>query len=167
MKCPKCKKRTPDTLSTCMHCGKYMPGQKKGAQPRPVLAHRVSQSKLLIAGAASIVILIALLMAIIPTTGKRKQVKRLDPEIRIERSKEGREVASNAVLGKVIAVQLRANRRGTIAVRSLHTGKGYTFSVGWRTSYHPRRYPAIGEQVKVYYLFDKGLMEATQVKIDH
>jgi len=37
--------------------------------------------------------------------------------------------------------------------------------VGWRTSYHPRRYPAIGEQVKVYYLFDKGLMEATQVVI--
>jgi hypothetical protein len=165
MKCPTCGKRTPSTLRVCRHCGKRLPRRKKGAKPRPPLPSRLSLSQLLIAGTIGMVILIALLLVMIPTKEKRKQVKRLDQEILIERSKESREIASNAVLGKVIAAQLRANRRGTIAVRSLHTGKEYTFSVGWRTSYHPPRYPAIGEQVKVYYLFDKGLLEATQVKI--
>jgi hypothetical protein len=167
MKCPKCGKRTTATaaLSVCKHCGKRVPRRKKGTTPRLPLLSRLSQNKLLIAWALGILLLIALLMAVIPTKEERKQIGQLDQEIFIERSKEGREIASNAVLGKVMAVHMRANRRGTIAVRSLHTGKEYSFSVGWRTSYHPRRYPAIGEQVKVYYLLDKGLLEATQVKI--
>jgi hypothetical protein len=165
MKCPKCGKRTPATLSVCKHCGKRLPRQKKEARPTPSGLTGLSQRQLLIAGVAGLVILLALLIAILSTGGKRKQVAPLDQEIRIQRSKEGREIASNAVLGRVIAVKLRENRRGTIAVRSLHTGKEYTFSVGWRTSYHPRRYPAIGEQVKVYYLPDKDLMVATQVVI--
>jgi len=165
MKCPTCGKRTTATVRVCKHCGKRLPRRKKGARPQPSLPSRLSQSKLLIAWAASIVILIALLMAVIPTKEERKQIGQLDQEIFIERSKEGREMDSNAVLGEVVAVRMRAHRRGTIAIRSLNTGKEYTFSVGWRTSYHPRRYPAVGEQVKIYYLFDKGLLEATQVKI--
>lgn len=165
MKCPKCGKRTPTTLSVCMYCGKSLPQQKKGVKLKPSLLSRLSQRQLLIAGVIGLSILLALLIAIFSIGEKRKEVRWTDQKIRIERNKEGREIASNAVLGKVIAVELRAKRRGTMAVRSLHTGKEYTFSLGWRTSYHPRRYPAIGEQVKVYYLFDKGLMEATQVNI--
>jgi hypothetical protein len=165
MKCPTCGKRTPSTLRICKHCGKRVPRRKKGAQPRLPLFSRLFQSQLLIAGTIGLLILIALLIAILPTGGEREGVARVDQEIFIERSTEGREIASNAVYGKVIAVQLRENRRGRIAIRSLHTGKEYTFSVGWRTSYHPRRYPAIGELVKVYYLADKDLIEATQVKI--
>ena len=165
MKCPKCGKRTPATLSACKHCGKHLPRQKKEVLPTTARRAGLSPRQLLIAGVVGLSILIALLIAILSTSEKRKEVSRLDQEIRIERSKDGREIASNAVLGRVIALRLRPNRRGTMAVRSLHTGKEYTFSVGWRTSYHPRRYPLIGEQVKVYYLFDKGLLEATQVVI--
>ena len=165
MKCPKCGRRTPATLSACKHCGKHLPLRKKGATPRPPLLSQLSLSQLLIAGVVGLSILVALLIAILSVGEKRKEVRRLDQEIRIERSKDGREIASNAVLGRVIALRLRANRRGAMAVGSFHTGKEYTFFVGWRTSYHPRRYPAIGEQVKVYYLLDKGLREATQVVI--
>jgi len=165
MKCPKCEKRTSATLSVCKHCGKHLPRQKKGAQPTTARRAGLSPRQLLIAGVMGLSILVALLIAILSIGEKRKEVSRLDQEIRIERSKDDREIASNAVLGRVIALRLRANRRGTMAVRSLHTGKEYTFSVGWRSSYHPRRYPLIGEQVKVYYLFDKGLLEATQVVI--
>jgi hypothetical protein len=165
MKCPTCGKRIPSLARVCKRCGKRVPRRKKGAQPQPPLLSRLSQSQLLITGTIGMLILIALLIAILPTGEEREQVARLDQKIFIERSKGSREIASNAVYGKVIAVQLRANRRGTIAIRSLHTGKEYAFSVGWRTSYHPRRYPGIGELVKVYYLAEKGLMEATQVKI--
>jgi hypothetical protein len=165
MKCPKCGKRTPATLGACKHCGKHLPRQKKEAQQAPSRLAGLSPRQLLIAGLVGLSILVALLIAVLSTSEKRKGVSRLDQEIRIERSKDGREIASNAVLGRVIAFRLRTNRRGTVAVRSVHTGKEYTFFVGWRTSYHPRRYPVIGERVQVYYLFDKGLMEATQVVI--
>ena len=165
MKCPKCGKTTFAALSACKHCGKRLPLRKKGAQPTPPRPAGLSPKQLLIAGVIGLSILVALMIAILSLGEKRKEVSRSDQEIRIERSKDGGEIASNAVLGRVIAHRLRANRRGAMAVRSLHTGKEYTFFVGWRTSYHPRRYPAIGEQVKVYYLFDKGLMEATQVVI--
>jgi hypothetical protein len=165
MKCPKCGKRTPSALRACRHCGKRLPRQRRGGQPTASRLAGLSQRQLLIAGAIGLSILIALLLVIIPTKEKRRQGLWLDQRISIERSKESREIASHAVLGKVIALRLRPSRRGTIAISSLHTGKEYAFSVGWRTSYHPRRYPAIGEQVKVYYLYDKGLLEATQVVI--
>jgi hypothetical protein len=165
MKCPKCGKRTSTVLDVCKHCGKRLPQQKKGPKPQSFLTVWIYQNKLLVACVIGIVVLIIVFIVIFSMGEKRKEVSRLDQEIRVERSKEGREIASNAVLGMVIAFRLRANRRGTMAVRSLQTGKEFTFFVGWRTSYHPRRYPTIGEQVKVYYLLDKGLMEATQVVI--
>jgi hypothetical protein len=165
MKCPKCGKTTFAILGACKHCGKHLPRQKKEAQQTPSRLAGLSPRQLLIAGLVGLSILGALLITILSVGEKRKEVSRLDREIRIEKSRDGREIAANAVLGRVIALRLRTNRRGTMAVRSSHTGKEYTFFVGWRTSYHPRRYPAIGEQVKVYYLFDKDLMEATQVVI--
>lgn len=165
MKCPKCGKRTSALLGACRHCGKRLPGQKKQALQTPARLPGLPQRQLLIAGAIGLSLLAALLIAILNIGEKRRSITWRDQEIRIERIREGREIAANAVWGRVIAHRLRENRRGTMAVRSLHTGKEYTFFVGWRTSYHPRRYPAMGEQVKVYYLFDKGLMEATQVVI--
>lgn len=165
MKCPKCGKRTPARLSECRHCGKRLPRQKKEGQATPYRRAGLYQRQLLIGGVVGLSILVVLLIIILSTGEKRKEVRLSDQKIRIERGMDDREIASNAVFGRVIAVELRANRRGTLAVRSLHTGKVYTFSVGWRTSYHPDRYPAIGEQVKVYYLFDKGLLEATQAVI--
>jgi hypothetical protein len=165
MKCPKCGKSTFAILGDCKHCGKRLPRQKKEVTRKPPLRAGLSPRQLLIAGVIGLFTLVVLLIAILSLGEKRKEVRWTDQKIRIERGMSDREIAANAVLGKVIAVQLSAKRRGAIAVRSLHTGKDYTFSVGWRTSYHPRRYPVIGEQVKVYYLVDKGLMEATEVVI--
>jgi hypothetical protein len=165
MKYPKCGKRTSTVLAVCKHFGKRLPQRKKGLRPKPFLSSWIFQSRLLIAGVIGILILIIFFIVIFSMQEKRKELSRLDQEIRVERSKEGREIASNAVLGRIIAFRLRTNRRGTMAVRSLQTGKEFTFFIGWRTSYHPRRYPTIGEQVKVYYLLDKNLMEATQVVI--
>jgi hypothetical protein len=165
MKCPKCGKRITATLTVCKHCGKRLPQQKKGISPQPFLPSWLCQNWPLIACVIGILILIICFIVIFSLGEKRREVSRLDQEIRVERSKEGREIAPNAVLGRVIAFRLRTNRRGTMAVRSLQTGKEFSFFVGWRTSYHPRRYPTIGEQVKVYYLLDKGLTEATQVVI--
>ena len=114
------------------------------------------------------ILLIAVLLIFPPHGGKRRQMIRpewLGQQITIEINEAGREMADNAVYGKVIAADMRADHQGTITVKSLHTGVIYTFSVGWYTSYHPRRYPSIGELVKVYYHNDEGAMKATQVKI--
>jgi hypothetical protein len=165
MKCPTCGKRIPSGARLCKHCGERTPRRKKGAQSQPLFPSWLPPNRLLMAGAISLLVIIALLLVTIPTKEKRRQAKWLDEGIRIERGREGREIALNAVLGRVMAVQIRPSRRGAIAIRSLQTGKEFTFFVGWRTSYHPRRYPTVGEVVKVYYLFDKGLLEATQVKI--
>ena len=168
MNCPKCGKRIPATARLCKHCGKRISRPKKGAKPKAPPRAQLSQRQLLIAAAVGILI-IALLLAVLPKGGKRKQAlrpERFGEEISIERGKAGGEIASNAVYGEVIASHIRATRAGTITVKSLHTGTVYTFSVGWHTSYHPRRYPAIGERVKVYHLHDKGLRKATQVIID-
>jgi hypothetical protein len=162
MKCPKCGKRTPARLADCRHCGKRLPRQKEEETPPAGL---LSPRQLLIVLLVGLSILAAMVIVILSQGEKRKEARLPDLRIYIEAGMDGREIASNAILGKVIAFRLRGNRRGTLAIRSLHTGKAYTFSIGWRTSYHPARYPVMGEQVKVYYLADKGLCEATQVVI--
>jgi hypothetical protein len=129
------------------------------------LPSRLSRRQRLIAGVG---ILIALLLVVLPFWGKRTGRQRggagrLGLEINIEKGKASKELASNAVYGEVITVHLRGTRRGRITVKSLHTGVIYTFYGGWRTSYHPHRYPFIGERVKIYYVSDKGSLEATQV----
>ncbi len=76
-----------------------------------------------------------------------------------------REIASNAVYGQVLGINVGSTPRGTIRVKSLTTGKVYTFYLGWRTNYYPARYPYRGEKVKVYYVNDRGYLKATQVTI--
>ena len=169
MKCPTCGKRIPSTDRVCKHCGKRLSRLKKGAKPPASHRAQLPTNKLLIAGIVGVIILIAFLLIIIPGGGKREAGTRLErsgEEISIERGKTSREIASNAVYGKVMATHIRATRRGTITVQSLYTGKVYTFYMGWHTSYHPQRYPSIGERVKVYHLYNKGLMKATQVTIE-
>jgi hypothetical protein len=126
-------------------------------------------NKFLIAGIVGLLIIIAFVLIIIPGGGKGgpgARRGRSGEEISIERGKTSREIASNAVSGKVMATHIMDNRRGTITVKSLHTGKVYTFYVGWHTSYRPQRYPSIGELVKVYHLDDDTFMKATQVTIE-
>ena len=169
MKCPRCGKRVPSTDRSCKYCGKRLPRPKKGGKPKVSPLTQLATNKHLIAGIIGVFILIAVLMAILAGGSKREaraRRGRSGEEIGIERGKTDREIASNAVYGKVIATHIRATRGGTITVQSLHTGKVYTFYTGWHTSYHPQRYPSIGERVKVYHLDDDTLMKATQVIIE-
>ena len=76
-----------------------------------------------------------------------------------------KELGPNVVVGKVLAIQTNAWRRGTIEVKSNHTGRIYTFYVGSRTDYYPYRYPYIGETIRVHYVNDRGYLKATRVEI--
>jgi hypothetical protein len=74
------------------------------------------------------------------------------------------EISRNAVYGKVISVNVGPVRKA-IRVKSLTTGKVYTFYVGWRTKFSPDRWPSAGERVKIYYVYDRGYLKATRVRI--
>jgi hypothetical protein len=169
MKCPRCGKRIPSTDRVCKHCGKRLPRQKKGAKSQISLLAQLPTNTFLIAGIVGILIIIAFVLIILPggdKQGLRVKLGQSGEEISIERGKTSREIASHAVYGKVMATHIRMTRRGTITVKSLHTGKVYTFYVGWHTRYHPQRYPSIGERVTVYHLNDETLMKATQVTME-
>jgi len=75
------------------------------------------------------------------------------------------EVGRNAVYGKVTSVAIGVAGRGTIRVRSFNTGKTYTFYTGVRTKYNIKRYPRAGDRAKVYYVYDRGYLKATYVRI--
>jgi hypothetical protein len=68
-------------------------------------------------------------------------------------------------IGKVVAIQTNVARRGIMDVKSNRTGGVYRFYLGNRTAYYPRRYPSIGETVKVHYYNDRGYLKATSVEI--
>jgi hypothetical protein len=111
-----------------------------------------------------VIIIIALLLIILPAGKKRKPVPRptnlgakLTPG---QLSKRTEEVGANVIYGQVISLQ-----RGSITIQSLTDGKAYTLYVGRRTNYSPRRYPSVGEKVKVLYIDDRGYMKATQVQM--
>lgn len=74
------------------------------------------------------------------------------------------EISRNAVYGKVTSINVGPVRKA-IRVKSLTTGKVYTFYVGWRTKFSPNRWPSTGERVKVYYIYDKGYLKATRVRL--
>jgi len=170
MKCPICGKRVTADVRVCEHCGKRMPRpKKKGTKPKLPLFTTLSHRQLLIAGVVGMLAVLVLLLIVLP--GGRKQKQALGPEcydaqITIEQKRAGGEMAARVVYGEVIASHMRATQQGIMTVRSLHSGMVYTFAVGWHTSYHPRRYPAIGELVKAYYRSDEDLLKATQVIID-
>jgi uncharacterized integral membrane protein len=74
------------------------------------------------------------------------------------------EISRNAVYGKVTSINVGPVRKA-IRVRSLTTGRAYTFYVGWRTKFSPDRWPSSGETVKVYYIYDRGYLKATRVRL--
>jgi hypothetical protein len=170
MKCPRCGKRAPSTERVCKHCGKRLPRAKKAEKPKGSLSTHVPTNKWLIAGIGGVLIFIALVLAILLPGGNKREAEakfgQADEEINIAREKIRREIACDAVYGEVVATNIEATRHGTITVQSLHTGKVYTFYVGWHTSYHPQRYPFIGERVKIYHLNDEASMKATQITLE-
>jgi hypothetical protein len=88
------------------------------------------------------------------------------PRFKVDPQKAGTvgEIARNAVYGKVTSVNVGPVRKA-IRVKSLTTGKTYTFYVGWRTRFSPNRWPSSGETVKVYYFYDRGYLKATRVRL--
>lgn len=166
MKCPRCGKPVPATERICKHCGKRLPRPEKEKKPKSSLSTHVPTNRWLVAGIGGVLILIALVLAMLPKGSKSEAEARFaqsGKEINIESEKIRGEIAFNAVYGEVVATHIRATRRGTITVQSLHSGTVYTFYVGWHTSYHPQRYPSIGERVRIYHLNDEAPMKATQV----
>ena len=169
MKCPACGKRIPPDVRVCKHCGTRISTLKRPKKETKPKAPRFSQRQILIAGVVFLLGLVALVLIVLPRGEKERQALGLqgyDGQITIEQKRAGEEMAARAVYGEVIASRIQATRQGTITVRSLHTGAVYTFSVGWHTSYHPRRHPAVGERVKAYYHYDKDLIKASQLIID-
>jgi hypothetical protein len=76
-----------------------------------------------------------------------------------------REATIYVSVGRVVAIQTNIARRGVMEVKSNRTGEIYKFYLGNRTAYYPRRYPYIGETVKVHYYNDRGYFKATRVEI--
>jgi hypothetical protein len=68
-------------------------------------------------------------------------------------------------VGKVVAIETNAFRKGIMEIKSDRTGEIHKFYLGSRTAYYPHRYPYIGETVKVHYYNDRGYLKATSVEI--
>jgi hypothetical protein len=113
---------------------------------------------------AGLIIIIVLLLTFLPVRGEKQPVHKptnLGAELTEGRvGKSAEEIGPNTVYGQVVSVQ-----RGTITIQSLNTGTVYTVYVGRRTDYYPRRYPSLGEKVKVFYILDRGCMKATRVQM--
>ena len=62
-------------------------------------------------------------------------------------------------VGKVVSIH-----RGTLSVKG-EKGEIVHFAVGRRTVYVPSGYPAVGQRVKVSYLFQKGYNVGYRVEI--
>jgi hypothetical protein len=166
MKCPTCGNTITPNDQFCGKCGKSISQQPAGPTSKIPLLSQLSHKQLLVAGGGLIglIIIIALLLTILPAKGKRQPVPKptgLGDELTTEQlRRNGEEIGPNAIYGKVVSMQ-----RGVITIQSLNTGKAYTVYVGRRTYYHPRRYPSVGEKIKVLYIYDRGYMKATQVQI--
>jgi hypothetical protein len=89
------------------------------------------------------------------------------PRFKVDPKKAGTvgEIARNAVYGKVTNVAIGVAGRGFIRVQSFKTGKTYTFYTGVRTRYNIKSYPSAGDTAKVYYIYDRGYLKATYVRL--
>jgi hypothetical protein len=168
MRCPHCGKRVAAGARICQHCNARLPRPKKGSRREEPRRARLSPGILLMAGFGTLVMLAALVLAMPFSRGVREEqipLIRSGREIHIDGGKTEREIAPHAVYGTVVAAHIGETRRGTIVVTSLHTAQAYPFSAGWYTSYHPPRYPFLGEEVTVHYRCEDGLLKATQVEM--
>jgi hypothetical protein len=167
MRCPRCGDKIARRDRFCGTCGDRLAQQSVAAKVKKPLFARLSPKQLRVAGVvlAGMLAIIALLLIIFPGGGKRKSVPRptnLGAELTPWEAHPGTaEIGTKAIYGKVLSAQ-----RGSITIQGIPEGKAYTVYVGRRTSYEPRRYPAVGERVKVLYIIDdRGYMKATQVQI--
>ena len=121
----------------------------RSKQPQGLRLTRKKQKQILtvVAVVVGLLILIFLLQNYRSVSGKKSA---------------GGEIGRNVVYGKVVSVNVGPVRK-EIRVKSLNTGKVYTFYVGWRTKFYPDRWPSPGERVKIYYLYDRGYLKATRV----
>jgi hypothetical protein len=165
MKCPACGEEVTPHNRFCANCGKPLsqqPAEAKSESRLPASSPH-KQYFVIVGAVVGLIVIIALLLALL-TSKEKKSVPRptnLGAELTPEQQKtDVEEIGSNAAYGEVISLQ-----KGQITVRSLTAGKEYTFYVGRRTYYTPRRYPAVGEKIKVLYTYDRGYMKATQVEI--
>jgi hypothetical protein len=178
MPCPRCGKETAAGDKWCSACGTKLSNaltKEPAAAPANVLArlkNPLVRKRLLLLGGGLVLLVafLALLLFLLPDKTKKEYVRRpanLGGELTGEKpdtsapyGKKGVEIAPNAVYGQVVYIG-----RGQITLKSLNTGKEYIVYVGHRTNYTPRRYPVVGEKVKVVYIDDKGTLKATQVEI--
>jgi hypothetical protein len=166
MRCPRCGNKIARHDRFCGNCGDRLAQQPVAAKPKKPLFARLSSKQLRAGGGTlvGVIIVITLFLIILPVGKKRKPVPRptnLGAELTEGQPSEDRaEIATKAIYGKVISLQ-----RGSITIQSIPEGKTYTVYVGRRTNYSPRRYPALGEKLKVLYIDDRGYMKATEVQI--
>jgi hypothetical protein len=66
--------------------------------------------------------------------------------------------------GSVAGITTGAFRRGNVTVKG-DKGEVMNFAVGRKTVYVPKRYPGVGERVKITYSLERGQNVAYQVEI--
>jgi hypothetical protein len=165
-KCPACGNGIAPDDRFCRSCGSRITRQSTRAKSKNPLPPQPARKPLLLAGGvlAGLIIIIVLLLTFLPVRGKKQPVHKptnLGAELTGGRvGNNAEEIEPNTVYGQVVSVQ-----RGTITIQSLNTGTVYTVYVGRRTDYYPRRYPSLGEKVKVFYILDRGCMKATRVQM--
>ncbi len=165
MRCPRCGSKIARRDRFCGNCGDRLVHHAAAAKVKKPLFARLSPRQLGVAGGIlASVIIIVLLLIILPGGERERTVSRptnLGAELTPWEAHQGTaEIATKAIYGKVLSAQ-----RGSITIQGIPEGKAYTVYVGRRTNYEPRRYPAVGERVKVLYIDDRGYMKATQVEI--
>jgi hypothetical protein len=166
MRCPRCGDKIARHDRFCGNCGDRLAQQPVAAKVKKPLFARLSPEQLRVGSGilVGVIIVIALLLIILSAGKKRKSVPRptnLGAELTPWEAHQGTaEIGTKAIYGKVLSAQ-----RGSITIQGIPEGKTYTVYVGRRTIYEPRRYPAVGERVKVLYIDDRGYMKATQVQI--
>ncbi|MBN1255660.1 MAG: hypothetical protein JXA50_10345 [Deltaproteobacteria bacterium] len=109
-----------------------------------------------------ILIIVAVIVALVVVIGFLQNTR-----TKVYQKKAGTvgEVSRNAVEGRVTSVNIGVAGRGTIRVKSFRTGKTYTFYTGVLTKYNIKRYPRSGDSARVSYVYDRGYLKATYVRL--
>jgi len=166
MQCPQCGKETAAGDQRCSACGHEL------TKALTRLKNPLVRKRLFLLGGGLLVVfgVLVFLFFFLPDKTKKEFVRRPanlggeltgeGPDTSDQFGRKGVEIGPNAVYGQITLI-----RRGVITVKSLNTGKEYTIYVGHRTNYTPRRYPVVGEKVKVVYIDDQGRLKATLVEI--
>ena len=168
MQCPQRGKETTANDQRCSACGHEL------TKALTRLKNPLVRKRLMLLGGGLLIVfgvLVFLLFFLPHPRGAKKEFVRRPanlggeltgegPDTSSQFGRKGVEIGPNAVYGQITLI-----RRGVMTVKSLNTGKEYTIYVGHRTNYTPRRYPVVGEKVKVVYIDDQGQLKATQVEI--